>query len=287
MRVALATCRVLPEPDPDQRPLLDALAALGVDAFLLPWDEPEACAGLEADLCVVRSTWNYYRDRAAYLAWAEATSARCRLENPLAVLRWNTHKSYLRVLAERGVRVVPTRFLARDARASLRELQAELGPELVVKPTVSASSYRTRRFSRAELAEGEAFLAELLAEREVMVQPYVRSLETHGERALVWIAGELGHGVRKRPRFHGGDEAVVPVPVSDEERRFAEAVLATVEEELLYARVDVARAEDGELMVMELELAEPSLFLLQHPPALARFAAAIRDRALAARRAGG
>jgi hypothetical protein len=280
MRVAIATCRVLPEPDPDQAPLLAALTARGVEAFLLPWDDPDASAELEADLCVIRSTWNYYRDRPAFLAWAEAISRRCPLENPLPVLRWNTHKSYLRALSERGVPVVPTRFLEAGSSAGLGALLDETGwREVVVKPVVSASSYRTRRFSRAELAEGEAFLAELLADREAMVQPYLRSLETHGERSLCWLAGELAHAVRKSPRFHGGGESVVPVPVSDEERRFAASVLATVEEPLLYARVDVARAEDGGLMVMELELTEPSLFLVEHPPALARFAAAIHERA--------
>lgn len=280
MRVAIATCRVLPEPDPDQGPLLEALAALGVEAFLLPWDDQDASARLDADLCVIRSTWNYYRDRPAFLAWAEAVSGRCPLENPLPVLRWNTHKSYLRALSERGVPVVPTRFLAAGSRERLGQLLEETGwPEVVVKPVVSASSYRTRRFSRAELAAGEAFLAELLAEREVMVQPYLRSLETQGERSLCWLAGELAHAVRKSPRFHGGDESVAAVPVADDERRFAESVLATVEDPLLYARVDVARAEDGGLLVMELELTEPSLFLAQHPRSLARFAAAIRERA--------
>jgi hypothetical protein len=48
--------------------------------------------------------------------------------------------------------------------------------------------------------------------------------------------------------------------------------------ELLYARVDVVRDERGALQLMELELLEPSLFLVQHPPALARFAEALARR---------
>jgi hypothetical protein len=47
---------------------------------------------------------------------------------------------------------------------------------------------------------------------------------------------------------------------------------------MLYARVDVARDGEGELRVMELELIEPSLFLAQHPPALHRLVAALRQR---------
>jgi len=285
MRVAIATCRVLPEPDPDQAPLLEALAALGVEAYLHPWDGP-AARELSADLCVIRSTWNYHRDRPAFLTWLEAASSRVRLENPLPVLRWNTHKSYLRALAERGIPVVPTRFLEPGARLRLRDLLRETGwSEVVVKPTVSAASFLTRLFSSRDLDEGEAFLAELLETREVMLQPYVRSLESHGERSLIFIEGELSHAVRKSPRFHGADEAVVQVPFSEAEGRFARAVLATVEEELLYARVDLARDEHGAPMVMELELCKPSLFLLQHPPAVTRCAEAIRARA--ARAMGG
>jgi len=37
----------------------------------------------------------------------------------------------------------------------------------------------------------------------------------------------------------------------------------------------VARGADGRPLLMELELIEPSLFLVQHPPALERLAAAI------------
>jgi hypothetical protein len=43
--------------------------------------------------------------------------------------------------------------------------------------------------------------------------------------------------------------------------------------------VDLARSEAGEPLVMELELLEPSLFLLQSEAALDRFATAILDRA--------
>jgi hypothetical protein len=41
MRVDLATCRVLPEPDPDQALLLRALAGAGIDARMRAWDGPD------------------------------------------------------------------------------------------------------------------------------------------------------------------------------------------------------------------------------------------------------
>ena len=100
----------------------------------------------------------------------------------------------------------------------------------------------------------------------------------------MWIAGELTHAVRKSPRLHGQDEHVSPaVPIADDERQVAERALAGLDPALLYGRVDLVRDAAGAPMVMELELVEPSLFLLQHPPALARFVGAIRARVLQTR----
>jgi hypothetical protein len=111
----------------------------------------------------------------------------------------------------------------------------------------------------------------------VLVQPYLDSVEGHGERALVWIDGELTHAVRKSPRFIGDAEQVsAAVPIADEEAAVARAALAVAPTPLLYARIDVARDEHGAPRVMELELVEPSLFFAQGPAALARLVAALR-----------
>jgi hypothetical protein len=47
---------------------------------------------------------------------------------------------------------------------------------------------------------------------------------------------------------------------------------------LLYARVDLVRGDDGAPLLLELELAEPSLFLGLGSGAVARLAAAIAAR---------
>jgi hypothetical protein len=64
-----------------------------------------------------------------------------------------------------------------------------------------------------------------------------------------------------------------------DERKVGEAALAGFPSgKLLYARVDMARDAEGQPRVMEVELIEPSLFLLQDPAALARMAGAISGR---------
>jgi hypothetical protein len=195
---------------------------------------------------------------------------------------WNLHKEYLRDLEAAGIAIVPTAWIAQGQRCSYEEVTRELATQdVVVKPAISAGSFRTRRFTAAESGAAQAFLSELSRDCDTMGQPYLHSTETSGERALIWIDGELTHAVRKSPRFAGEDESVSgALQPSAEERAFAEATLrAANQSDLLYARVDVMRGRSDELLLSELELIEPSLFLLQHPPALARFVDSVLRRA--------
>lgn len=294
MRIVLASCRDLPEPDHDEALVVAALRQAGADAEVLAWDDP-AARFAEADLVVLRSTWNYHRHLEAFLAWAaEVDASRRRLLNPLPVVRWNAVKRYLADLEARGVATVPTTVVPRGTLDAARTLASILdatghhgaSEDLVIKPLVSAGSFLTRRFRRDEAADAGAFLAELTASRDAMVQPWMRAVETTGERSLLWIDGELTHVVRKSPRFHGGDESVTgPFTPSADERAFAERAIDAACEatgvprgELLYARVDTVRDGEGVLRVMELEMLEPSLYFRQHPPALARFVSATLAR---------
>jgi glutathione synthase/RimK-type ligase-like ATP-grasp enzyme len=123
---------------------------------------------------------------------------------------------------------------------------------------------------------GQAFLTALVRDRDAMVQRYMPAVEDSGERALVWIDGEITHAVQKLPRFADGVERVSgALELTAQERELASRVLGCVKGELLYARVDVVGDGEGGVLVSELELIEPSLFLLQSPEALARLVKAI------------
>ncbi len=277
--VAIVTCTNPPEPDPDEPILLAALAEAGVSATLAAWNDP-AVDWSRYGVAVVRSTWDYYLYRDSFLAWAARVSRATALLNPAALLAWNTDKAYLGELAGKGLRVVPTVYVERGETRDLGALMDERGwSRVVVKPRVSAGSFETYAFDRAGLTGGE--LAARAADRPVMVQPYVRAVDDYGERSLVWIDGELTHAIRKSPRFAGGHEAVTEATIDPAERAFAEEVLAAVGEPLLYARVDTARGDDGQVMLMELEIVEPSLFLKQSARACQRLVAAIAARAKA------
>lgn len=280
-RVSIATCERLPERDVDESILLRALENAGVDPKMCAWDDP-AVDWSQASCVVLRSTWNYHLHRPEFLSWIARVETVSKLYNPAEIVLWNSHKTYLRDLEKRGFAIVPTWFVDRGESVSLREGCAARGwTDVVLKPTVSAGSFSTHRLSGA-MEGGEALLRSLSAEREVMIQPYVRSVDGYGERSIIWIDGELTHAIRKTPRFAGGHEQVSGAQaIAAEEATLTRAVLASIESPLLYARCDLARDEADRPMIMELELIEPSLFLQQSPLALERLARGIAARARA------
>jgi glutathione synthase/RimK-type ligase-like ATP-grasp enzyme len=282
--VALATCRKLPEPDVDEPYLLAALSAAKIPARMLAWDDP--LVDWDAPrLVVIRSTWNYYLHLDAFLAWVLARGD--RLVNAAGLIVWNHHKRYLRDLEAAGIPVVPTLWV--DRGSTLGDgLRLRGWTDIVVKPAVSAGSYRTSRLQGPPF--DEAVLAATFAAGDAMVQPFVASVEGHGERSLIAIDGEITHAIRKCPRFHGQAEQVSSgrVPIADDEREIASRALAHVSRlapasgdrpgSPLYARIDLVRDAAGQPMLSELELIEPSLFLTQNPAAIDRLVAGIARR---------
>ena len=284
MRVALATCKTLPEPDPDAEPLLRALRAQGVDACELAWDDVQ-CDFSAIDLTLLRATWNYPQYPTEFLTWIGRVSEHTALWNPAEVVRWNHHKGYLLDLACRGLPIVPTELVLAGSTESLRSVCQRRGYShaVVVKPAIGAGSFGARVFADAH--QGEAHLTELRQRGDVLVQPYLSSITERGERSLIWIDGEITHAIRKAPRFAGQQEQIDAVTdLSSAERALAESIFGALDLEVFYGRVDLVHDEDGELRVMELELIEPSLYFGHSASSLERFVAGTLARLCALER---
>lgn len=281
MRIAYVSCMALPEADIDERPLIEALIGAGHDAVVVAWDDDSVdWAGF--DLALVRATWNYAQQIDAFGAWIDRVSALTTIVNPIETLKWNLHKEYLRELHEQGVSIIPTAFVDCGAEVSVAQIAMDDGwGKIVIKPTVSAGSFGTRVFD-LDAGEGESaqsFFDEMIASRDMMIQRYMASVDTVGETALIVIDGELTHAIEKRPRFDDQDEEVyLRETISDEMRAFAKQVLDAAGMDCLYARVDVMPDDDGQLVLSELELLEPSLFFPHYPRAVEVFVRGVEKR---------
>lgn len=293
MRIAIASFDGMPDEFTDDETLRDALLATGsCEVAIEPWDEDLAWD--EFDIVVVRSTWDYATRRDEFCAWADSVGA--RLANAPAVLRWNSDKTYLKDLATAGVPVVATEFLEPGAPWPGAE-----GREVVVKPTISAGGRDTGRFGPELEGAARALIGSIHAGgRTAMVQPYLSSVDSAGETALVFIDGELSHSLRKQAVLRPDEvapvradrlgaaeamydpELVLAGSAQPDEVELAERIIAHVNErfktELLYGRVDMLRGGDGDPVLLELELVEPNLYLGQAPKAASRLADAILVR---------
>lgn len=284
-RIALATAREVADLDEEGQLLATEIRDQGASVEAAVWDDGDV-DWRAFDLVVVRSTWDYATRVAEFLAWAEWVASLTRLENSLPLLRWTTDKHYLRDLDRAGVPVVPSLFVepGEDAAHDL------LGAEHVAKPTVSAGSKDTLRLGPADHDRSVQHVGSLLAHgRSVLVQPYLEQVDSAGETALVYVDGVFSHAMRKGALLHQGadlvdglfaQEDIRPRDASAAERSVGTAGLAALplDGSPLYARVDLLPTPDGPV-VLELELAEPSLFLQHAPGSAQRLAAAVVSRA--------
>lgn len=262
-RIVLAACPALPESDGDDDGLVEALRTRGLHARWLSWDDP---ATLDADLVILRATWDYIERLDEFLNWTRRVR---HLLNAPDVVAWNTDKRYLVDLAHHGVPTVPTAYFgAGDA-------VAVPAGEVVVKPAVGGGSMGARRFTDATAAAAHA--ADLQAQgRAVLVQPYDPRIE-RGETALVFVGGARSHAFTKGailppdgpPVFdESGTYAVETLSPAEPDfelwdlgyaaLRAAAATLGVEPAEFLYARVDLIGDRDR-AQVLEVELVEPSL----------------------------
>lgn len=254
------------------------LAGAGIVVEPRPWSDPGDLSDFDIVLPLV--AWGYQTDTPRWFALLDRLEREdCAVLNPVAVLRWNSDKSYLVELGDSGVPTIPTLRSDAFGEGELEEARAAFGNLLVIKPPISASAYGTHLLGAGDQVPPE------VAERAMMAQPFLRSVTEEGEYSLMLFEGEFSHSIIKRARpgdyrvqpHLGGTE--VPCDLPDGALEVARAALAAAPESPVYARVDLLRLDDGQLAVIELELIEPALWLQHAPYGGASFASAVLKRA--------
>jgi glutathione synthase/RimK-type ligase-like ATP-grasp enzyme len=179
------------------------------------------------------------------------------------------------------VNAAPTEHLTAGDWPDLKAILERRGwDQAVVKPAVAVGSHGAWRTSRATAEADQPRFAGQFRARDLLVQPFLPEVTSQGEWSLVFLGGEYSHAVLKRPaegdfrvqEHLGGSSAP-----AEADRALIDqglSALAAVGQPLLYARVDGVE-RDGQLVLTELEIIEPSLFLSLAPAAGQRFAAAI------------
>lgn len=219
--------------------------------------------------------WGYHVDVARWLAILAAWPARQPLFNAPDLIRWNTRKTYLAELEAAGIPIVPSLFGDADAVSIARAFDQFGVDTLIVKPQISAGSYRTHRVTRGMTIEPLA---------DAIIQPFLPSVGDAGEWSIFFIGGAFSHAARKvarqgefrvQPQFGG---RFTPLDPDAATLALAGRVVGAMPGDPLYVRVDLLHMPDGSLVLIELEAIEPDLYLDIEPAAPARLAEALAGR---------
>ena len=286
-RVAYLSCRTyrgapialgaVPPLEEKSRELILAAGAERSIAFdVVAWDEPD----LEArgyDAAVIRTTWDYHERPEQFLSTLERfEQSGLPVFNSSAIVRWNMRKTYLQEL---GPSAIETIWAEKADAVTIAQAFDELGAaEIVVKPQVGAGSIRTVRLKRNAWSEIDLIDAPLGA---AMIQPFLRAIETEGERSLFWFGGKYSHAIRKVPQTGSwlanipGKTSFVAETPPPAAMEAAEAARARSPKDLLYVRIDLVLGDDGKWRVIEIEAIEPYLFLDFAPEGAGLFVDAI------------
>jgi glutathione synthase/RimK-type ligase-like ATP-grasp enzyme len=272
-----ATFSDLPDLDPDDRLGLVELERRGFSVATAVWTD-ENVDWARAGAVIIRSTWDYHERFDEFMRWLDRVGAVTQIWNPSNVIKRNAVKTYLRDLDARGVPVVPTEWVEPTARIEVGEILARRGwRKAVIKPVVGLATSGVRVVEAGDNG-AQAHLDSLLKTGAAMVQPFLESVHTYGERALVYLGGAFSHAASKEAFQRlavvggAGEVAVVATP---QERAVADKAIATLDSRWLFARVDVVPDDSGQPIVMEFELIEPTLFLSLADGAPQRFADAV------------
>ena len=251
------------EHDYMMRALRPEFAERGMNIQDICWDD-ETADWSSFDAALIGTTWDYWDRQDEFLAKLHQIEAQTRLHNPAGLVRWNSHKTYLKELAERGARLIPTLWIDEMTDAlyaqAFETLQSD---KLVFKRQVGAGAAGQHLLTRDDACPHMP--------HAMMVQPFLSTIQTEGEYSFIFIEGALSHALIKRAKkgdyriqssYGGQEEAITP---SSADLAAARDVLATLDDVPLYARVDMIRHHDGSLLLMELELIEPYLYPEQGP----------------------
>jgi len=278
MNISFITYSGEPHISSDDLPLAQEFARRRILSIAHPWDLA-ADERRETDAYLMRSAWNYDSDPDAFLLWVDRiVDGGKQLINSRSVIRWNISKDYLFQAEIAGFEIPKTRkFIPGTSSPGSIAKNFASDDLVVVKPCISLSAHSTFLLKKAELQEKIAQLPN--THKAYLLQEYLPEITT-GELSFVFFDGHYSHCIIKVPKQgdfrvqgdHGATRNLYTP--SSEQIEMAATFLQLVPEVPTYARIDVVM-RSARMVLMEIEVIDPMLFLGWEPAAAARFADAI------------
>lgn len=263
--------------------LLQFLQGKGLNITEEIWDNP-AVNWQNYDAAILKSPWDYFDKIVEFYTWLhKIKDLKLRLLNPVDIVLWNTDKHYLKDIADAGLAITPTQFIEKGETPNLASYFKIFNTEkLIIKPTISGGSKNTFKFTEDNFNELSPKIAQLLQEEGFMVQPFLSEIEREGEWSFLFFNGKFSHSLLKKAKpgdfrvqhYLGGSIHAEPAPAHL--LKSAQKYVDQFARGCLYARVDGLEV-NGKLMLMELELIEPFLFLFTNEDSYKNYCEALQE----------
>jgi len=262
----------------ERKLLTTALEAKGLKVNCAYWDDPDYDWS-KTKAIVFRTIWDYFERYDEFALWLEKVKTKTRLINPYHLIQWNIDKHYLGDLERQGIAIVPTVFVDNGKHQPINEVCKEQGwDDVVIKPAIAGGAFETYKVMQEERQTYEDRFKKLVNDRDMLIQPFIRSITTKGEASLMLFNGRYTHAILKKAKTgdyrvqddYGG--TVHPYEPTAEEINFAEQVFACCDSMPAYGRADIVWDEKGNVLLGELEIIEPELWVRNYPESAKFFA---------------
>ncbi len=273
-KIAIATYDKLPDLTVNDQLLIPIFTEKGYIVSPEIWDNSEVDWS-SFNIVLIRSTWDYYLKPEAFKNWvSQFINSKTKLINSAEIVLKNSHKFYLKELADKGVSIIPTLFSSE--KIELETLK--MWKKLVIKPAVSAGSHETEIFETARLTQ--EILDNKICNGDWLIQPFLEEIKDVGEISMLFFGGKFSHAIQKVPK--SGDFRVqkqfganyLKFEPSNELLILAQNIVKIAGKESVYARIDGVMTQNG-FLLMEVEMIEPDLFFEYAPDGPMRFVDAV------------
>jgi len=277
--ILIATCDDRIKLDRSDTLLQGAFIRSEVEVTVLPWRHSSFWpVAVKSDAVVIRSVWDYPAHLNEFKKWIEELSHKnIRVFNSSQLLKWNIDKHYLLELKRYGARI-PRTFPVKsvgDLAEAFEVIQDNVG---VIKPCFGGSG---RDVEKVNLADAQSYLIRKQYNNHSFLLQEMLPEISKGELSFVFIGGVHTHTVRSKPvkgefrvnsQYGISDISLFKAPNAFVKQ--AASIMNMLPYPPTYARIDCV-VRDGQLICLEIETIDPTLFMNLFPKSAEQLAEAI------------
>ncbi|MCR2111238.1 hypothetical protein [Campylobacter upsaliensis] len=265
----IATCKAYKEGNEALKKLKAKLENLHYQCELKAWQEIRVRHLAQNTLILPLAVWDYSLEYANFLHFLnELERAKISILNPSEILKMNADKSYLKILEEANLPIIDSIIFKQNEEFNLSLIPFQ---KAVIKPLVGQSGYKVR-FLEQKIPTKEEF------PHGALIQPFIESVEELGEFCFIFFGGKFNYAIHRQTQKDwraNSNYGVKIAPLKNPSKAHIDLALKALKalksSNLLYARVDLLPQKNGNVLINEVELIEPSLYFDFHENALEIF----------------